>query len=335
MVFHVKGVPALAVHGLLPFCEGLFELYKVKGSLDKVGDEAVCLHVGEVYHHVQHLVLALSDVAERHVGLHARSLAHGEAIVKVQHLVLEFGKVVVHLGEIGVILHTRRGGELDLRARQALGLGDIGYNVLAEAVDAHVQPEAHDVLDLLAHLGVCHVEVGLLFGKDVEVPLVEVFVILPGAALEQTVPVVGRALFPLALAPVVVIVIGIVRALFTLDKPGVLIGGVVDDQVHEYPQTALVCAVEHLFENLQIAEIRMDAFVIGYVVAVVGVGGGIKGRKPYAVDIERGNVVQLRQNAPQIADTVAVAVAERAAPDLIYGHFLVPAFLLHKRPPER
>ena len=168
-----------------------------------------------------------------------------------------------------------------------------------------------------------------------EIPLVEVFVILPGAALEKTVPVVGRALFPLAFAPVIVIVIGIVHALFALDKPGMLIGGVIHDKIHEYPQAALMRAVEHLFENFQIAEIRMDALVIGYIVAVVSVGRGIKGREPYAVDVERGDVVQFRQNAPQIADTVAVAVAERAAPDLIYGHFLVPALFLHKHPPER
>ena len=90
-------------------------------------------------------------------------------------------------------------------------------------------------------------------------------------------------------------------------------------------------AVEHVFEYLQISEIRMDAFVIGYVIAVVGVGGGIKGREPYAVDIERGNVVQLRQNAPQIADTVAVAVAEAPRPYLIDSHLLVPAFFLHSK----
>ena len=146
MVFHVKRVPALAVHLRLPFGEGLFELHKVKRTLEKVGDEAVSLHVGKVYHHVEHLVLDLR--------LHARPLADGEAVVKIKHVALELGKIVVDLRQIGVILHARCRRELYLCARQTVGLGDVGYNVLAEAVNAHVEPEAHYILDLFAHLGV-------------------------------------------------------------------------------------------------------------------------------------------------------------------------------------
>ena len=154
MVFHVKCVPALAVHLCLPFGEGLFELYKVKRTLEKVGDEAVGLHVGKVYHHVEHLVLALAHIAKRDLRLHARSLADGEAVVKIKHVALELGKIVVDLRQIGVILHARCRRELYLCARQTVGLGDVGYNVLAEAVHAHVEPEAHYILDLFAHLGV-------------------------------------------------------------------------------------------------------------------------------------------------------------------------------------
>ena len=330
MVFKVQRVPALAVHLLLPLCERLFEFCKLKGALQEVRYKAVCLHVGKVYHHVEHLVGAFFNIAQCDRGLHAGTFADGEAVVKVQNIALKLGKVIVHLGEIGVILHACCGGELHLGARKPLCLGDVGDDVLAEAVNAHVQPKAHDFLDLLTHLGVCHVEVGLLFGENVQVPFVEVLVILPRAPLKQAVPVVRRRIFALALAPVVVIVIGVILALFALNKPRVLIGGVVHDKIHEYAQTALVRTVKHFLEDVEVAVIGVDAAVIGDIVAVIGVRRGVQRRKPNAVNIQRGDVVKLAVNAPQVADTVAVAVAEAPRPYLIDRHFFVPAFFLHE-----
>ena len=285
--------------------------------------------MGKVNHHVKHLVRTFLDIAERDRRLHTRTLADGEAVVKVENIALKLGEIIVNLGEVSVILHTGCCRQLHLCAGQTFCLGDVGYNILAEAVNTHVQPEAHNVLDLLAHLGVCHVQVGLLFGEDMQIPLIELLVILPCTTLEQTVPVVGRRLFSLTLAPVVVIVIGIVLAFLALYKPRMLVGGMIDDKIHEHAQTALMSAVKHLLKDIEIAVIGVNIAIVGYIITVVGVRRGVKRRKPYTVNIQRGDVIELAQNAPKVAYTVTVAVAEASRPYLIDRHFLIPAFFLH------
>ena len=67
----------------------------------------------------------------------------------------------------------------------------------------------------------------------------------------------------------------------------------VDDKIHENAQTALVRPVKHLLEHLKIAEVGVNVFVVGYIVAVVCVRRRVQGRKPYAVNVQRGNVVEL------------------------------------------
>ena len=70
-------------------------------------------------------------------------------------------------------------------------LRDEGDDVHAEAVDALVEPEAHEAVDLFADFGVVPVEVGLLYGEVVEVVLAGGGVELPGGAGEEGRVVVG------------------------------------------------------------------------------------------------------------------------------------------------
>ena len=66
----------------------------------------------------------------------------------------------------------------------------------------------------------------------------------------------------------------LVRAgLATLDEPGVLVGRVVDDQVHDDLQAALVRFGEQLVHIGHRAEQRVDVLVVGDVVAVVVLRG--------------------------------------------------------------
>ena len=75
------------------------------------------------------------------------------------------------------------------------------------------------------------------------IPLVGCLVILPRSALEQTVPVVRGALFALAGAPVVIVAVGVILAPAAFLEPLVLVGGVVDDKIHENAHAALVRTV--------------------------------------------------------------------------------------------
>ena len=164
-------------------------------------------------------------------------------------------------------------------------------------------------------------------------------VILPGLSLEDAGPVVrGQELAgarALAGPPVIIIVVGIVLALAALDEPGVLVRGVVDHQIHEHAHPALVCLLEHAPEHMQVAVIRVYVHIVRDVIAPVRVGRGVERGEPDRVHAETFEIVQPVQHAVQVADAVAVAVAEAAGPDMIHDQILVPGGKSHETPSKR
>jgi len=67
-------------------------------------------------------------------------------------------------------------------------------NIDAEAVDAAIQPEAQDVLELRAHLGVFPVQVGLPTIEQVQVPLLIARGAGPRLAAKHARPIVRGSL---------------------------------------------------------------------------------------------------------------------------------------------
>ena len=112
-------------------------------------------------------------------------------------------------------------------------------------------------------------------------------------------------------------------------EPEVLIGTVVHNQIHEHPHAHAVGAFQHFLKNVQITEIRVDVFVIGDVVAIIGVRGGIQRAEPDRVGAEAFDVIQFLQHTVQVADAVAVSVAETAWPDLVNDHIPIPLSSCH------
>jgi hypothetical protein len=150
-------------------------------------------------------------------------------------------------------------------------------HVDTEAVDAPVEPEAQDVVELLAHLRVVPVQVGLLGVEQVQVPLAGRAVGLghprPGGAAEHAAPGVRGQLAVLAasVAEQVPGALGGARAGGQrLLEPGVLVGGVVGHQVHDHPQPEPLGLGEQVVGVGQRAEARVDVAVVGHVVAGVG-----------------------------------------------------------------
>ena len=219
---------------------------------------------------------------------------------------------------------------------KARRLGDEGHDILAKTVHTHIQPEAHDVLELLAHARIVHIEIRLFSGEEMQIVFVQPLIIFPCAALKMTGPVVGRepasghgASWP----PVVIVVIGIVPALPTLPKPGMFVRAVVHHEVEEHPHAAFVRLLQQFPEHLEVAEVRMDVPVIGDVVAVVGIRGRVDRREPDRVCAKALDIVELLQNAPQVPNPVAVSVTETARPDVIDAHLFVPLAVCHRRAP--
>ena len=90
VVLDIQGVPCLALQFLLPVGKGPLHLPEVKPGLDHIRFEAVRLHMRKGDHLVQHLLRSLGDVGQRNIRRRQRALPHREAVIVVQHIVLEF-----------------------------------------------------------------------------------------------------------------------------------------------------------------------------------------------------------------------------------------------------
>ena len=331
VVLDVEAVPGPAVQVLLPGGERLLELAEREGEVDGVRHEAVRVHVVEGDHHVEDLVVAHREV-DRVFGAGHGGLGHLDAVVLVGDGAVLM-QVLHEVRALVVVLDAGGDGEREA-VRQALSFRDERDDVLPEAVDAHVEPEAHDVFDFFPDLRVVVVEVRLFLREDVEVVLVDGRDVLPGAALEQGDPVVRRQavalLVVLRVSPDVIVVVGVVPGLAGLLEPHALVRGVVDDEVHEDLHAALVGGVEELLEQLQVAVLRVDVIVVRDVVPVVRLGRRVDGGEPDGVAPEALDVVEFLHDAPEVSDAVAVAVLEGPAPDLIDDEVLVPAVVVFR-----
>ncbi len=85
------------------------------------------------------------------------------------------------------------------------------------------------------------------------------------------------------------------------------IRGVVDDQIDDDAHAELFGVVHELDEVAERSVLRVDAVVVGDVVAVVAIGRGIERLQPDAGDAEAGQVVEPPRQPVEVADAVAVA----------------------------
>ena len=327
VILYIQRVPGLALQLLLPVGKGPLHLPQVELRLDHIRHEAVRFHVRERDHLVQHLLRSLRNIAQRDVRRGQGTLPHRETVVVVQHIMLEFLQVFVRLRLIGVIAVSVCNGQLRVGIRKPRRFADVGNHILTEAVHAHVEPESHDPLDLFPDLRVGHIQIGLFFGKQVQIILVQELVIFPRAAFKHAGPVVRRiALAPAdpAVAPDIVVVIGIVVRPSALLEPGVLVRGMVHHQIHENPHSHSVGAVEHLAEGIQGSVIPVNVHVVRNIIAEIRIRRRVDRGKPDRVHAKALDIVQLLQNAEKVTNAVAVSVTEAAHPDLVNRHFLVP-----------
>ena len=280
VVFQVEHIPRPTCQFLLPRGKGV--LHAVEGELggEIVGKETVGALALELDHHVQ-LTLFFVNIFEGPLRPYQGGFGESEAVVVVEHVTLELGEVFMDMWAVVIAGHALIDGE-EVVIGQALFFGDVGDDILAEAVHPHVQPKAEDFLHLLADEGIIHVEVGLLHGEEVEVILPTHFIECPRLALKIAVPVVGELPIFTGAPPNVVVGVGF-DALAALLKPVMLVAGVVHHQVHHQFHPPLMAALQHFLEGLHAAELGVDVHIIGDVVAAVCPGGGVDGGEPNAV----------------------------------------------------
>ena len=226
---------------------------------------------------------------------HARHLAHGQQAGATGE------DLAMHLLQELVEPRAMRVQRERVAVRQAGRLGDQVDDVHPEAVDPPVQPPAHHLVDRRANVRVLPVEIRLLAREEVQVVLAGRVVELPRRAGEERAPIVRRRR-----APPVPVALGRVDRGPRLDEPRVLVGRVVDDEVHDQLHAARVDAREQFVELLERPEDRLDVLVVADVVAGVVLRRRVDGREPQHVHPELREVVQVRGDAAQIPDPVAI-----------------------------
>jgi hypothetical protein len=208
---------------------------------------------------------------------------------------------------------------------------DLVDDVAAETVDAAVKPEAKDAFHFFQNAGAPPIEIGLLDPEDMQIPGSGGRHISPSAPAEIAGPVVGGqgiAFFPDP--PKIIIAIRAIGFL-GFKEPFVLIGGMIDHEIHHHSDAPFLGFGDEKIHVRQGPEFRIDILIIGDIIAIIGVGGFIDWGEPNDADSEVFEIIEFGENAFDIADAVAVAVAIRTRIDLING-VVTEIFLIHETP---
>ncbi len=268
--------------------------------------------MSELEHHVELAPLAAAEI-ERGVDGDVPALADRQHVAPGERL-------AVHLLQIGVQVRAH------LVAPGVHVLADQVDHVHAEAGDAAVEPPVHHRVDLGPERRVRPVEVGLRGAEEVQVVLADLGHPGPGRAAEDRLPVVGRAAVRPGVAPDVVAVLGPCCVAPGGQEPRVLVRAVIDHEVHHDADAARPRLRDQPVEIGECSEFRRDVAVIRDVVAVVGHRRAVDRRQPDEADAQIGEMIELRDDAGNVAHPVAVRVAEAARIDLVAGG-AVPPFL--------
>jgi len=107
------------------------------------------------------------------------------------------------------------------------------------------------------------------------------------------------------------------------------IGGVIGDQVEDYPDATAASLANQSFECGEVAQFGMDPTVIAHIVAPIFERRGIDGSEPNRIDTQRSigtiiQVVQVRGDAIEVADAVTVRIGKAAHVDLIENRAAPP-----------
>ena len=108
-----------------------------------------------------------------------------------------------------------------------------------------------------------------------------------------------------------------------------LIGGVIQHQVQNDADVALVRFSEEVFEIIQRSIFRRDIFIIRNIVAAVPIGRGKMRREPKGIDAEVFEIIQFCRDAFEITNAITVTIRKRARIDLIKNCALPPFEFCH------
>ena len=206
-----------------------------------------------------------------------------------------------------------------------------------------VEPEPQHVLMLVPDIRVLPVQVGLLRGEEVQIPVGRLAVCVgcpgPGGAAEDRLPPVRRLLALVACAgpePEARALARSRRRGDCLPEPRVLVRDVVRDDVDDRADSERARLGDQLLGLRERPERRVDRAVVRDVVSRIGKRRGVPRVEPERVDAEVSQVRQPGPDAGKVADPVAVRVGEAPDVDLVDDRVAPPqaAGGLRRRPPR-
>ena len=206
-----------------------------------------------------------------------------------------------------------------------VALDEIGHGIQAQAVDPHVEPEPQDAQDVRQHARIVVVEVRLV--RIEAVPEIGLRHRVPGPVrrlrVEEDDARAGE--FLVRVAPDIVVAPD--RAGFGFAgplKPGVLVRGMVDHELRDDPDAAVVRRRHELAEIAHCAVGRVDGGVVGDVVAVVSQGRGIERQQPHGGNAKVLKIIEFLYEARKVADPVVIGIEERLDMQFVDDSVLVP-----------
>jgi len=148
-------------------------------------------------------------------------------------------------------------------------------NIQAETVYAALHPKAKYIQHCIVNCRVTPIDIRLFFGEHVEVILPGHRVKLPTRSAKYRLPVVGWAASGFWISPDVPVAVWIVARAARLEKPRVLVRSMVEHQVKDDVDAALLCTRHQPVKIVHHAELGVDGTVIADIVAEINVRGRI------------------------------------------------------------
>jgi hypothetical protein len=217
---------------------------------------------------------------------------------------------------------------------RALGRNHKRDGIHAEAGDAELDPETHDLQDLGLHVRIRRVEIRLEVVEAMKIPGARLLVIGPRRFLRTGKHHAFVGVGGLFVRPDVPIAIFRFRIATRLPEPGVPVGRVVDHEIDDDANPALLGAVSKLHEVAERAVTLVDVVIVADVVAVVAMRRGLERHQPDRRDPEPVQIVETTHQPLEIADAVAVGIHIGADGQAVDHRVLVPEVIDHGARPS-
>ena len=175
------------------------------------------------------------------------------------------------------------------------------------------------------------VEIGLEVVEAVEVPRLCFAIVAPGRLLHarEHHPVLGaRRLFLRPDVPIAVFRVGVLACRF---EPRMLVRRVVDDEVDQHTDAALLRAMGELDEIADRAIAGIDTVIVGHVVAVVAMWRDLERHQPNGGDAQAMQVIESAHQSLEITDPIAISVHVGVYRQAVDDCVLVPKIIDHRR----